>query len=149
MNQQPSSQPNFWNAPFDEISLNHIEWLKEMEFEEGLNLDYKKEVKDKECVLRDLVSLANANGGYLLYGIVGEPRIADIKGIQEPAKHERERRGVASTHLTRAAHGEGRYYFQNPSKIPDADVIDLDAFGKRKQSNSIVQTQQGAASLSA
>lgn len=87
MNEQLSSQPNFWNAAFDEISLDHIEWLKEMEFEEGINLDYKKEVKDKESVLRDLVSLANAHGGYLLYGIVGEPKITEIKGIQDSKTH--------------------------------------------------------------
>lgn len=68
---------NIFNKNLIDISKEDIQSLVEKEIEEGVYVDYKEELKietgdDKKEFLNDVVSFANTDGGYLIFGIKEE-----------------------------------------------------------------------------
>ncbi|MBD3203713.1 hypothetical protein GF327_05420 [Candidatus Woesearchaeota archaeon] len=66
---------NIFFKRFDDISSEDIDHLIKIGYEEGLRIEYKKEMyvidnkKDKIEMLKDISAMANASGGYLIIGI--------------------------------------------------------------------------------
>lgn len=62
------------NKPFDDIDKSDIDALIADEVVEGKQLDYKEKLpgetpKEKTAFVEDVCSLANASGGYIIYGL--------------------------------------------------------------------------------
>ena len=62
---------------FDDLAINHLQSLIEDGVKEGYSIEYKQALPgnsddDKKEFLADITSLANARGGYLIYGISEE-----------------------------------------------------------------------------
>ncbi|XYH99460.1 helix-turn-helix domain-containing protein [Sorangium sp. So ce1128] len=78
-----------FNKPFAEITMEDVERLVRDEVQEGRQLDYKAELPgkadpDKRSFVKDLTALANAAGGYIIYGI-GDRKDASGKNTGSPA----------------------------------------------------------------
>lgn len=77
--------------PFQQIQASHVEELRRREIREDRTLDYKEsmllESRDhKHELLKDVMALANASGGTLIYGVAegeGDDRglIKDLPGL--------------------------------------------------------------------
>ena len=81
----------FGGRSLDDISLDDIRLLIENQVPEGRHLDYKEtpysgRPKDRREFLRDVIALANAEGGYLVLGIRedGASRAAELVPFDNP-----------------------------------------------------------------
>lgn len=65
---------NFFNKDFDSLIIEDIQWLVSQKIVEGQKLEYKRSPYERNDegtreLLRDVTSIANSAGGYLLIGI--------------------------------------------------------------------------------
>lgn len=58
-----------FNKPLDEVTLDDIKQLKDDEIPESAAVEYKKDVIRDKKLIKEICGLANANGGYLIFGV--------------------------------------------------------------------------------
>jgi hypothetical protein len=88
-----------FNKELDQISETDLRELIDNNVEESLILDYKRELTSSKEIAKDVSSMANAKGGFLIYGI-GEDesrRATKLVGIESKATKEKVENIVLST----------------------------------------------------
>jgi hypothetical protein len=58
-----------FNKPLDELDFKDIKELKENKIPESSFVDYKKEMIEDKKLVKQICGFANANGGYLIFGV--------------------------------------------------------------------------------
>lgn len=88
---------NIFQKSFDSITSADIQKLIDIKYKERQKMEYKKEMykptdKDRKEMLRDISSIANAYGGYLIIGIEADKKGIPLKSVHiDKAEDERNR----------------------------------------------------------
>lgn len=104
-------------------SFEDVRGLISAQIEEGLTLDYKRDLGNNKEIAKDISALANTEGGTLIYGISSKDRIPIALSWIEGDNIEERIQNVAATSIYPKIEGIAVSRYPNPSNEKQAIYV--------------------------